>query len=183
MKTVPAGKTNIVLIGMPGAGKSTVGVILAKLTARAFLDTDLLIQTAEGRSLQNIIDSEGYLVLRKIEEEILLGLTCEEHIIATGGSAVHSQPAMEHLRANGVIVFLDVELPLLESRVADFGTRGIAKRPDQSLADLFAERHALYVRYADLVVTCRGRTQEMVCTAIIEALSPLLSIGRASSRG
>lgn len=163
-------KSNIVLIGMPGAGKSTVGVILAKLTTRGFLDTDVLIQTSTRRSLQSIIDSDGYLTLRLLEEHVLLGLECEWHVIATGGSAVYSQTAMEHLAINSIMVFLDADLATLESRVGDIRTRGIAHRPGQSFADLFVERRCLYLNYADLVVTCSGQTQEMVCAAIIDGL-------------
>jgi len=155
---------------MPGAGKSTVGVILAKLTTRGFLDSDVLIQTSVRRSLQRIVDSEGYLALREIEEKVLLGLDCEGHVIATGGSAVYSQAAMEHLGADGIIVFLDVDLQTLESRVRDFRTRGIAHRPGQSFADLFEERRRLYLNYADVVITCSGWTQEMVCAAIIDGV-------------
>lgn len=157
---------NIVLIGMPGAGKSTVGVILAKQTARAFLDTDLLIQTTEHRSLQSIVDAEGHLGLRRIEERVLLGLECRGHVVATGGSAVYSRPAVAHLRAGGVTVFLDVELPTLAARIRDFDTRGLAKRPDQTLADLFEERQALYRESADVVIACGGLSQEQVCAAI-----------------
>jgi len=170
MKTSSDYKTTIALIGMPGAGKSTVGVILAKLTARGFIDTDVLIQMSEQRSLQEIIDSEGYLVLRSREERVLLGLECRGHVIATGGSAVYSHTAMEHLRTLGSIVFLDADLPTLESRVRDFGTRGIAQRPGQGFADLFEERRPLYLAYADIVVPCSGLTQEMVCAAIIDEL-------------
>jgi len=91
---------------MPGAGKSTVGVILAKLTSQDFIDTDVLIQISQGRLLQDIVDTEGYMALRRIEEVILLGLHCYNHVIATGGSAVYSHAAMEHLRSNGIVVFL-----------------------------------------------------------------------------
>jgi shikimate kinase len=162
--------SNIVLIGMPGAGKSTVGVILAKLMGRGFLDTDLLIQTSERRTLQQIVDGEGHLALRRIEEKVLLGLACEGCVIATGGSAVYSRAAMEHLGADGIIVFLDADLPTLEARVTDFRTRGIALSPGQSLAELFEERQHLYLQYADLVVTCSGQPQEMVCAAIIDGM-------------
>ena len=163
-------KSNVVLIGMPGAGKSTVGVILAKLTAHGFLDTDVLIRTSQRRPLQRIVDSDGYLALRQIEEQALLGLECKGYVIATGGSAIYSQAAMEYLATDGILVFLDADLSTLQSRVRNFRTRGIAHRPGQSFADLFEERHVLYLKYADLVVTCSGRTQEMVCAAIIDGL-------------
>ncbi len=160
-------KSNIVLIGMPGAGKSTVGVILAKLTSRDFIDTDVLIQISQGRLLQDIVDTEGHMALRRIEEDILLGLHCDHHVIATGGSAVYSPVAMKHLKSNGIIVFLDVDLPTLESRVQDFDTRGLAKRPDQSFSDLFEERIVLYRKYADVTIDCMGLSQEEVCAQII----------------
>jgi shikimate kinase len=161
-------KSNIVLIGMPGAGKSTVGVILAKLTSRDFIDTDVLIQISQGRLLQDIVDTEGYMALRRIEEDILLGLHCDHHVIATGGSAVYSPVAMEHLKLNGITVFLDVDLPTLESRVCNFDTRGVAKRPDQSFSDLFKERIILYRKYAEVTVDCGGLSQEEVCAEIIK---------------
>jgi shikimate kinase len=163
-------KSNIVLIGMPGSGKSTVGVILAKLTSLSFLDTDVLIQTSERRPLQEIVDSQGYMALRAIEERILLGIQCQGCVIATGGSAVYSQPAMERLRADGVIVFLDVDLPTLESRVRDFSGRGLAKRPEQSFADLFDERVALYKRYAEIAINCTCLTHEEACAEIVARL-------------
>jgi shikimate kinase len=160
--------SNLVLIGMPGAGKSTVGVILAKKTTRDFVDTDVLIQMSEGRTLQDIVDRDGYTVLRKIEEDILLGLSVQNHVIATGGSAVYSDRAMAHLKSNGVIIFLDVELATLESRVRDFNTRGLARRPEQSFAELFDERFKLYTKHADIVIKSDGMTQEQVCERIIE---------------
>lgn len=160
--------SNLVLIGMPGAGKSTVGVILAKQTSRDFVDTDLLIQTSQQRTLQDIVDTDGYVELRKIEEDVLLGLSVRNHVIATGGSAVYSRKAMTHLKSDGVVIFLDVDLPTLESRVSDFDTRGLAKRPDQGFAALFDERFALYTKYADITINCAGLTQEAVCERIIE---------------
>ena len=162
--------SNLVLIGMPGSGKSTVGVILAKQTSRDFVDTDILIQNSEKQTLQSILDAQGYLALRSIEERILCGLNCANHVIATGGSAVYSHPAMEHLRKNGLIVFLDVSLAVLESRDLGLASRGIAKRPDQSFADLYVERCALYSRYAELVIDCSGLTHEKVCESIIGKL-------------
>lgn len=158
---------NLILIGMPGAGKSTIGVLLAKQLAMGFVDTDLLIQRAEGRSLQAIVDGDGYLALRRIEEEVLLGLRVQHAIIATGGSAVYSERAMTHLKQTGRVIFLDVELAELEARVHDFCTRGLAKRPDQGLDDLFRERFLLYSQYADITITCAGLNQEEVCARVM----------------
>jgi shikimate kinase len=156
---------------MPGAGKSTVGVILAKKTTRDFVDTDVLIQTSHGRTLQDIVDMDGYAVLRKIEEDILLGLSVQNHVIATGGSAVYSDRAMAHLESDGVIIFLDVKLATLESRVHDFSTRGLARRPEQGFAELFDERLKLYTKHADIAIKCDSMTQEQVCERIIEEVS------------
>jgi shikimate kinase len=163
--------SNLVLIGMPGSGKSTVGVILAKRTGRVFVDTDLLIQIAQKRTLQDIVDRDGYLALRQIEEEILLDLAVRNHVIATGGSAVYSNRAMEHLKADGVVVFLNADPDTLAARISDFSTRGLAKRPDQSFADLFAERFPLYTKYADITIDCTGLDQEDVCARVFGAAS------------
>ena len=165
------GRSNVVLIGMPGSGKSTVGVILAKLTARDFVDSDVLIQTSQGRSLQQIVDQDGHMRLRQIEEDVLLGLDCQDHVIATGGSAPYSHAAMTHLDSQGIVVFLDVDLATLRRRVHDYATRGLAKRPDQSFTDLFHERFVLYTKYADVTVHCAGLTHEEVCARIIDELN------------
>jgi shikimate kinase len=165
--------SNIVLIGMPGSGKSTVGVILAKMTGRDFVDTDVLIQKEQGRSLQDIVDRDGYLKLREIEEKTILKLECRNHVIATGGSAVYSQAAMTRLKTDGIAVFLNADLQTLLTRVKDFETRGLAKRPDQGVADLFSERHALYRKYADVIIDCEGITHEAVCEKIIRELKKL----------
>lgn len=153
---------------MPGAGKSTVGIILAKRTSRDFIDTDVLIQILQGRPLQDIVDTDGHMVLRRIEEDTVLGLHCSNHVIATGGSVVYSHVAMEHLRSNGIIVFLEADLLTLESRIHDFATRGLAKRPGQSFSELFEERIVLYKKYADVSVDCVHLSQEEVCAQIIK---------------
>lgn len=163
-------KSNIILIGMPGSGKSTVGIILAKWVSRDFVDTDILIQVSQGHPLQDIVDSEGHMALRKIEETVLLSLECHNHVIATGGSAAYSDAAMNHLKSDGIIIFLNADLPTLESRVNDFGTRGLAKRPDQSFSDLFAERLPLYTKHADFTVDNTNLSQEAVCAEIIKIL-------------
>jgi shikimate kinase len=156
---------------MPGAGKSTVGVILAKKTKRHFVDTDVLIQTSQGRALQDIVDTDGCGVLRKIEEDIIVGLSAQNHVIATGGSAVYSNRAMAHLKSDGVFIYLDVDLAVLESRIGDFSTRGLARRPDQSFAELFDERIELYKKYADITIKCDRITQEQICESIIEEMT------------
>lgn len=161
---------NIVLIGMPGSGKSTIGVLLAKRTAHDFIDTDLLIQSAEHRSLQDILDQDGYLRLREIEAAVLQTLDVDNHVISTGGSAVYSDAAMAHLKRRGICVYLEVSPDTLRRRITDYETRGIAKRPDQSFDDLFAERTQLYRRHADITVQGDGLNQEQVCLQVIEAL-------------
>ncbi|WP_136806161.1 shikimate kinase [Desulfosediminicola flagellatus] len=168
-------KSNIVLIGMPGSGKSTIGIILAKLTAKNFIDTDVLIQLEENRTLQDIVDTDGHMELRKIEERVLLGVNHRDHIIATGGSAAYSDKAMRHLQKNGLIIFLNADLTCLRSRIRNYDTRGLAKRPDQSFQDLFDERFELYNRYSDISVDCSKRTQEEVCEEIVRTISTLTS--------
>ena len=162
--------SSIILIGMPGSGKSTVGILLAKLTCRSFVDTDVLIQSREGRPLQEIVDKDGHMALRAIEEEVITGYGCTSCVIATGGSAVYSPASMAHLKRHGIVVFLDADLPTLESRVRDYGTRGLAKRPDQTFRDLFDERVPLYRKYADITISCSGRTHDEVCGLIVSAL-------------
>lgn len=161
-------QSNIILIGMPGSGKSTVGVILAKMLALDFLDTDILIQKLADRTLQDIVDTEGHMALRALEQRALLSIDCRNHVIATGGSAAYSEPAMHHLKDNGIAVFLHADLAALRRRVRNYETRGIAKRPEQSFQDLFAERLELYKKYADVTIESSLLTHDQVCEAIIE---------------
>ena len=163
-------KSNIILIGMPGSGKSTVGVILAKMLAKRYLDPDILLQNIEKRSLQDIVDTEGHMVLREIEQRVLLNIHCRNHIVATGGSAAYSEPAMLHLKEDGIMVFLHADLPALDQRIHNYQTRGLAKRPDQSFQDLFEERLVLYEKYADIRVESSLLTQDQVCDAIAQQL-------------
>jgi shikimate kinase len=163
-------RQSIVLIGMPGAGKSTLGILLAKTLGLAFGDTDLSIQVQQSKTLQQISDDEGYLALRHYEEQVLLSETLTDRVIATGGSAVYSEPGMLRLKEQELVVFLDVCLEELEKRVNDFATRGIARRPDQSFAELFTERRALYNRYADIVIECSDLSIEESLHAVIKAI-------------
>ena len=163
---------NLIFIGMPGSGKSTVGVLAAKRLGMGFVDTDLLIQEEAGRTLQEIVDQDGYQALRHIEEQVLLKLSVENQVISTGGSAVYSDAAMRHLKANGTVVFLDIPLDVVIQRIGDYSLRGISRRPDQSLSELFNERFALYSRYADITVKGEGLTQDQVCEAVVKASDP-----------
>lgn len=166
-------KTNIVLIGMPGSGKSTVGILLAKAAGLAFVDTDVLIQTDVGQTLQHIIDQQGYQELRSVEERVILTLTVNRHVIATGGSAVYSEAAMTHLRRDAWVVLLDVSLDTLMTRVGDFSQRGVARQPDQSFDELLEERRTLYRRYADIVIECDGLSQDDVVRTILQRTGDL----------
>lgn len=159
---------------MPGSGKSTVGVILAKQLSRGYVDTDLLIQTAQGRSLQKIVDTDGYLSLRDIEEKLLVNLHCSNQVIATGGSAAYSHAAMTHLKRGGIVVFLHADLETLLKRVHDFSKRGLAKSPGQSLDDLFMERLSLYTTYADITIDSCCLTHEEVCARIMERIGSVM---------
>ena len=163
-------KDNITLIGMAGAGKSTVGIILAKSLGLGFLDTDVLIQINAQRTLQDILDAEGYLRLREIEEEEILKVNLTRHIIATGGSAVYSEKAMEHLKSISTVILLETQFEEIERRVRNVKTRGLAKAPDQSFRDLFNERKELYQRYADICVSTDSLDQEQVADAIIRQI-------------
>lgn len=163
-------KSNIVLIGMPGSGKSTVGVILAKNLGMEFLDSDILIQSEEGKTLQEIVNNDGHMALRQIEERVLTNINCSNTVIATGGSAAYSHKAMTHLSQEGTIVFLHADLQTLRERIHNYDTRGLAKRPDQSFQDLFDERFTLYNKYMDIKVDCAGIGQETTCDTILEKL-------------
>ena len=155
---------------MPGAGKSTIGILLAKTLGLDFLDTDISIQVKHNQTLQQIADQDGYLVLRDYEEQILLTEDIESKVVSTGGSAVYSELGMRRLKTNAVVVFLDVSLEQLEMRVTDFASRGIARRPDQSFADLFVERHALYQQYADISIDCSYLSIDEALQSVITAI-------------
>ncbi len=166
-------KSNIVLIGMPGAGKSTIGVLLAKRLTLDFVDTDLLIQLKYGDALQSIVNTQGYMELRKIEEDVICEMNCQGHVIATGGSVVYSSNSMQHLASSSITVFLNVGFEEIKKRVTDFETRGIAMRSDQTFRDLFDERYPLYCKFADLTIECQSKNQDEITREICEKL-PLI---------
>ena len=162
---------NITLIGMPGSGKSTVGVLLAKLLGYQFLDVDLLIQEREGALLQEILDSRGTQACLDAEESAILSLNCRRTVIAPGGSAVCREGAALHLKGLGPVVYLQVPLEELTRRIQNLSTRGIAMEPGQTLADVLAFRDPLYRRYAELVVDCpAGQALEHTVPLVRQAL-------------
>lgn len=161
---------NIILIGMPWAGKSTVGVLLAKTLGYAFLDTDLVIQQREGALLQPLVDSLGVEAFLDVEADAICSVECRGTVIAPGGSAVCRERAMSHLRALGRIVYLHLPLEELERRLSNISTRGIAMAPGETLADLFACRAPLYRNYADLTVDVGRQSLEETVALVLRAL-------------
>ena len=151
---------NIILIGMPGCGKSTIGVLLAKALLMDFVDTDLLIQKECGKPLCDILADSGLETFKQIEGRVLSALHCDNCVIATGGSAVYSDEAMSHLKQNGVVVYLDLPVDEIVRRVQNITTRGIAMPTGCTLKQLYDERVPLYHRYADVIVNCADRCVE-----------------------
>ncbi|MEP4145930.1 MAG: shikimate kinase [Halioglobus sp.] len=161
----------ISLVGMPGAGKSTVGVLLAKLAGLRFVDTDLDIQVQEEATLQEILEKHGYRYLREAEEKVLLNIALDNALISTGGSVVYSPASMARLKSIGPVVYLQTDLATLEERIAAAPPRGIASDVDQSFAQLYAERIPLYEQYADYIVTTGRNTPEQVASDALKLLS------------
>jgi len=145
---------NIIIIGMPGAGKSTMGVVLAKTLGRNFIDTDIVIQEHAGKLLQEIIDKEGPEAFLAIEEKTILSLHCHNAVIATGGSVVFSENAMEHVKVSGVVIYLKISCEEMVRRLSNITTRGIVLVAGQSLPEMYAQRIPLYEKYADITIDC-----------------------------
>ena len=162
---------NIVLIGMPGCGKSTIGVLLAKILGYSFLDTDLIIQHAEGKRLFEIIRDKGSDYFAETENRILSQIRAHKTVIATGGSAVYGKEAMENLSSIGCVVYLEVSPKRISKRIRNFSTRGIVMENGQSINELYKERHPLYKKYAHITVNCNTGTLRQNAEKIIKALS------------
>ena len=163
-------KSNIVLIGMPGAGKSTVGVLLAKALGRYFLDTDIYIQAIEDKELQQIIDEKGLEEFCRIEESHIICIDIKNAVIATGGSAVYSEKVMQHLEEDGIIIHLDLPFEEVQRRVTNLYTRGVVMEKGQTLAGLYEKRQPLYKKYADITINCEKKTHEQIVDEIISRL-------------
>ena len=153
-------KDNIVLIGMPASGKSTAGVILAKVLGKKFIDTDLVIQERENALLADIIKDKGVAGFMKIEEEAILSVDVKNTVIATGGSAVYGEKAMEHLKENGTVVYLKVEKDELFKRLTDIKERGVVLREGENIEEMYDSRIVLYEKYADIIIEERDSTIE-----------------------
>lgn len=163
-------KNNIVLIGMPGVGKSTIGVILAKELGYQFVDSDLLIQKRERKLLRQIIAREGVDGFIAIENEVNASIRAENSVIATGGSVVYGKEAMEHLKKIGTVVYLKLNYKSLEKRLGNLKGRGVVLRPGQDLRALYEERTVLYEKYADIVVDEENKDIETTLQTILECL-------------
>ena len=163
--------SNIVLIGMPGSGKSTVGVLLAKALGYSFVDTDLIISRKAGKPLQKILDEDGLDRFLELEEEVGCTLDCDYTVVATGGSMVLSKNAMEHLKSIGTVVYINVAFDEIKRRVTNITTRGIVFHKDETLRDVYRERLPLYKRYADVTVNVNaGDTLEDTVDRLIKHL-------------
>ena len=168
-----AKKSNIVLIGMPGAGKSTLGVVLAKILGMDFVDGDILIQNQAGNTLQKIIDAQGVDGFLQVENDALAAVDVQNTVISTGGSAIYSDEAMRHLTEIGTVVYLDVSLEELRSRLGSLHERGVVMRKgvSMSLDEIFEERGPLYRKYAEVTLQTDGLTVREATRKLVDALS------------
>ena len=166
-------KTNVVLIGMPSCGKSVTGVVLAKILNKKFVDGDLLIQERAGKGLQAIINEDGIDAFKKLEEEVLGSIDVNNAVIATGGSAVYYDSAMQHLKKDGIIVYIDVPIEDIKKRLRNIKTRGGAMGKGQTLVDLYKLRKPLYEKYAELTV--KSSNKQSMEDTVEDILNKLLS--------
>lgn len=166
-------KKNIVLIGMPGVGKSTIGVILAKVLGYNFIDTDLLIQEKENRLLNEIIGKDGIDYFLNVESKINQNLDVSKAIIATGGSVIYSNDAMEHLKEIGKIIYLKQDFEKINERVENIHGRGVVLKDNQTFEQLYNERVPLYEKYADIIVEQKDLTIEETLNNLLNQLEDM----------
>ena len=158
---------NVILVGMPACGKSTIGVVLAKTMNKGFVDTDLLIQQKEGKTLQDIINEHGNDYFHQIEEAVLLDVDLKNHVIATGGSAIYFDRAMDHFKENGKIVYIKVSLKTILERLNNIKTRGVTLGKGQTIEDLYEQRVPLYEKHADIIIEAEDLYIEEIVEKII----------------
>ena len=159
---------NIILIGMPGAGKSTVGVVLAKILGYDFVDSDIVIQQQMGKRLCDILEEDGLEVFLEIENRINAGLNLKQTVIATGGSVVYGKEAMEHLKSIGTVLYLRLSCSCIEQRLGDLKHRGVAMKEGETLCGLYEERSELYEKNADFILDCDNLTIEETIAKAVE---------------
>lgn len=164
---------NLILIGMPGVGKSTIGVIVAKMLGFKFIDSDIIIQDIEKRRLREIIDEEGIDGFIEIENRVNASIEADRTVIATGGSVVYGSEAMEHLKSIGKVVYIKLSYKQLNKRLNDIKNRGVVLKKGQSLKDLYDERRVLYEKYADVIVDEENCSIEQTIAKLLEAVLPL----------
>ncbi len=164
---------NVVLIGMPGCGKSTCGVLAAKALCMDFKDTDLLIQQNEGMPLQSVINQKGNKYFALAEENAVRNTCFENAVVATGGSVVYSDKAMAYLKENGVVIYLRISLKTMLQRISNMSTRGILLRNGESIEEMFSERQSLYEKYADFVIDCDEKEIEDTVLNIVRVASEI----------
>ena len=171
-KSTDPGRDNVVLIGMPGAGKSTLGIVLAKIMNYDFVDADLLIQQQSDKTLERIIDALGPEGFIQVENQVLSEITCERTVIATGGSAVYSDEAMAHLSSIGRVVYLQIDYDELKGRLSDLSERGVVMKGGigMSLHDLFDERKPLYEKHSDITVDVNDLSITAAARKVADAL-------------
>ena len=163
-------KQNIILIGMPGAGKSTIGVVLAKNLGFKFLDSDLCIQEKEDRLLHEIISSEGIEGFLEIENRVNASITMKHCVIATGGSAVYGKEAMTHFKNDGIVIYLKLSFISIEERLGDLNKRGVVLKDGQTLKSIYDERIPLYEKYADITIDCQDKQIKDIVTLIANSV-------------
>ena len=164
-------KENIILIGMPGSGKSTCGVLAAKALLKNFFDTDLLFQGLEEKRLQDIIDDDGIEYFLSAEERAILSLDINATVVATGGSVVYSDKSMEHLKKSGKVISLHLSYDTMVDRIKNITTRGVVVKEGDSLEDMYNERLPMYQKWADVVINCDNNTVEQTVEKIVKASS------------